>query len=127
MRDDHGTPSPQALLDITDGGRSDGTIRLALTGELDLASCGRLSARLEELAASGMSVSLDISGVTFVDSSGLAVLIRHARGARQGGRTLEIGREDLHRQVRRVIELTGADQILWPPPEPGAGAADLPG
>lgn len=116
MRDDHGNPQnlyqPTAF-EITDGGCSDGTLRLALAGELDLASCGALAARLEELAATSTPVHVDISGLTFIDSSGLAVLIRHARNARRDGWSFEIGRAGLHRQVQRVLELTGADQVIW--------------
>jgi anti-anti-sigma factor len=67
------------------------------------------------LATSRIPVHLDLSGLTFIDSSGLGVLVRHARDSRRNGWTLQVGRDGLQRQVQRVIELIGADEILWPP------------
>ena len=129
MRNDHeDTQNARhpAAFEIIDGGRFDGSVRLSVAGELDLASCEQLAARLEELAASQTTVHLDISGLTFIDSSGLAVLIRHARHARRDGWTLQIGRDGVQRQVERVIELIGADEILWPPRASGADVGAAP-
>ncbi len=116
MRDDHENLQDlfhPAAFEIADGDGSDGTVRLVVSGELDLASSPQLAARLDEFEARGAPVYLDISGLTFIDSSGLAVLIRHAQDAGRDGR-LEIGRDGLHRHVQRVIELLGAEQALWP-------------
>lgn len=127
MRDDHGNDhiSRTAPFEMLDCRGSDGTARLELAGELDLASCQQLAARLEALATHRTPVRLDISGLTFIDSSGLAVLVRHARDSRRDGWTLHIARDGLQRQVQRVIELVGADEILWPPEaratDPAAG------
>lgn len=45
-----------------------------VSGEVDLATCGRLRDAIEPHLAPGQLVVLDLSGVTFMDSSCLAVL-----------------------------------------------------
>src|SRR5947207_9660222 len=45
-------------------------------GEVDLSTAGLLSRFLEQEASSGESVTLDLSGVAFMDSSGVAALVR---------------------------------------------------
>ncbi len=58
-------PDPQ-------GGR-----RLTLRGELDLATAGRLEAALAE---AGGPVVLDLTGLTFMDSTGVRMLLEAAEG-----------------------------------------------
>ena len=118
MRDKH--PNTQGLsesggFEIVEVAGSDGDARLALRGEFDVASCDQLTARLDELAARGATVHLDLSELAFIDSSGLAVLLHHARAARENGWRLDIRRDGLQNQVERLVKLTGADQLLWPP------------
>jgi len=55
------------------------------TGELDASTRERLRGPLEGARTDGVTVLLDLSGVTFVDSSGLRVLLEAARAAREGG------------------------------------------
>lgn len=112
-----------SVFGITDAGQTNGTASIVITGDLDAASCGRLAARLEQLADSGTSVALDISGLTFLDSSGLSVLLRHMRDASRHGWSLQISGGVLHPQVERVIDLTGVRQILWPS-QPSDGDGD---
>ena len=60
-----------------------GTVLLAVDGEIDTLTAARLQAGLDEAVAAsqadGSSVVVDLSGVTFLASSGLAVLIGGAR------------------------------------------------
>lgn len=80
-------------------------VRLRLVGELDLASAPDLDRALDALATDGHdSVLIDLSGVTFMDSRGLASIARAYRHAEQSG-----GRVVLHRgppQVQRLFEIT---------------------
>ena len=60
---------------------------VAIAGELDMATVPRVSAALEaEPAASAGAVVIDLAGVTFIDSTGLAALVKleHALAARAG-------------------------------------------
>jgi anti-anti-sigma factor len=88
-----------------------GWLRLALTGELDLAAAPVLDARLGQLRAEHVAVRLDLSKLQFMDSSGLQVLLRSITDARENGWNLEI---DPHRSpvVQRLFELTGIDRHL---------------
>src|SRR5947209_16081238 len=55
---------------------TDDSVRLSLTGELDLASAPKLRARLAPLRARNSPVRLDLSKLEFIDSVGIHLLIR---------------------------------------------------
>lgn len=96
------TDRPAARLEVTAG--TDGLV-VALTGELDLASLPSVAGPLEELLAREVqSVVLDLGGLTFLDSSGIAVLVRIANhfGELRTRATTE--------PVRRVIEVLGLSE-----------------
>jgi len=78
-------------------------------GELDLASAPELSKALTEPAGqSTLPVVLDLSGVSFIDSSALRALLLAGRQLADAGRKLQIGpRSDV---VSRVLEVTQLDQ-----------------
>ena len=54
----------------------DGETVVVASGELDLATTGELRSCLTELRGGEQPVRLDMSGVAFMDSSGLHTLIR---------------------------------------------------
>jgi anti-sigma B factor antagonist len=90
-----------------------GTVRLVLHGELDLAGVEDLSDALSQLRARGVSVELDLSRLTFMDSSGLGTVLEAMLDAQRDGWHLEVQRE-LTRPVERLIEISGAGRYLWP-------------
>ena len=92
---------------------ADGSIRLRLVGELDQAVTDALSQRLDELKRSGATVSLDLSGLDFIDSSGIRCLLLNVRDARRDHWELEIER-DVSWQVERVINVLGIAPVFWP-------------
>jgi anti-sigma B factor antagonist len=79
---------------------------LTLTGELDPHTAPLLSAELEGLAAEGVSsVVLVLSGLGFIDSSGLRVVIAADRDlAERGGRLVLRSPSET---VRRLLDITG--------------------
>ena len=82
---------------------------LSLYGELDVASGPILEKKLKRLQWSGAAaIVLDLSGLDFVDSSGLHVLIRAFHRSPEGQLTLLRGSRNVH----RVFELTGTDTLL---------------
>ncbi|HJS92977.1 MAG TPA: STAS domain-containing protein [Solirubrobacteraceae bacterium] len=103
---------------------ADGTLRLTLRGDLDLPVTGTLSARLEELKTEGRPVRLDLSQLTFIDSSGLQALIVALIDARSTGWPLEVAPE-VSPSVQRAAQVVGIAQVLWPHerPRPGSDAA----
>ncbi len=91
----------------------DGTLRLTLVGELDVAMVDHLSLRLRELRKGGYGVRLDLSGLDFIDSSGIRELIRQVAEARRDRWQLEVD-GPMADQVARTIDLVGAHALLWP-------------
>lgn len=84
---------------------------VALTGEFDLFTAPQVRARLEELTEEGPSeVIVDLSAVTFMDSSGLAVLLDAWHGFGAWQRIFRVvcpaG------PVRTTLEITGLDEAL---------------
>lgn len=78
-------------------------------GELDLASAPQLSDCLADPGGDpAQPVVLDLSSVSFIDSSALRALLLAGRQLSDAGRTLQIGpRSDV---VARVFEVTQLDQ-----------------
>jgi anti-anti-sigma factor len=84
--------------------RHEGTVVLALHGDLDLASADVVRARLDELRAAGTPALLDIDELDFMDSSGLRLILDVAAASDASGWPFSIthGPE----QVRRLFEST---------------------
>jgi anti-anti-sigma factor len=98
----------------------DGLAKLRLTGELDIASLPRLQAAVDDaLAAGARRLQIDLSQLTFVDSSGLRHFILLASRAAEEGWSLSLVRPTGGSLA--VFELTGADRNL--PFEPAAADA----
>ena len=66
--------------------QSDGCLLLAVEGELDIATAPRMIAALNDaLASMARPLILDLSRVSFMDSTGLALLINASRRVRRLG------------------------------------------
>jgi anti-sigma B factor antagonist len=96
----------------------DGTLRLALLGELDIAVAGGVQDRLRQYADAGRKVRLDLSQLDFIDSSGVRAVLMALKYARRRGQGLEVDRQ-LSATTRRIIEIMGIERQLWPRDEPG--------
>ena len=83
---------------------------ITVSGEIDSTTApGLRSCLLEVLERPGtMSVEVDLTGVTFLDSAGLSALATAHRAAEAGGCTLQM-RVGGTRAVVRPLEITG----LW--------------
>ncbi len=84
---------------------------VAPKGALDLATSRGLQTRLAELAGETQREAiLDLSGVTFIDSVGLGVVLKAAsRFHRQAKRLLIVAPEG---PVHRILELAGVSDRL---------------
>jgi anti-sigma B factor antagonist len=103
-------PRGMALLDLTADERGDAIV-VALTGELDISSAGRVEQALERAETRRPAVLvLDLSGLVFMDSTGLRIVMRaDARARERGGRlTVVRGPEP----VQRVFRITRLDERL---------------
>ena len=63
----------------------DGHAVVALRGELDMADAAAVEAALTAVAGREPRIIVDLAGLEFIDSSGLAALARGRRQARQAG------------------------------------------
>jgi anti-sigma B factor antagonist len=91
--------------DLTVAQDERGSRRLVLRGELDLATAPRL---VQALAATGDDVVLDLRDLTFMDSTGVRVLLEAAEGAGPGLRMILPAGGD----VRVTIDETGIAPLL---------------
>jgi anti-sigma B factor antagonist len=92
--------------------RSVGTHALViLAGELDVSSVGQLYEQLAALSAEGVChVSLNMAEVTFVDSTGLSILVsEHKRATSMNGELIIFSPST---QLRRLLQITGLDSYL---------------
>jgi anti-anti-sigma factor len=80
-----------------------------LRGELDLHTADVVLDRLREVPEGCTRVVLDLAGVTFLDSSGIAFLVRSRRAHQLVGRDLVVA--GLQGQPATVLELTGLDEL----------------
>jgi anti-sigma B factor antagonist len=88
-----------------------GAVHLRLTGELDLATSRAFESALARLEADRPPVAIiDLSGLGFIDSTGLSAVMRASQRADDRGGRLAIVRGPA--AVHRVFEMTGLDRSL---------------
>jgi anti-sigma B factor antagonist len=86
-------------------------VAVTLAGELDLATTPELDRHLAGIDVTQITrLLIDLSGVTFMDSTGLSSIIRAHHLAESSGHTLVVRRGP--HQVQRLFEVTGVDERL---------------
>ena len=100
------------------GGGPDGSV-VAPRGELDMATQGSLRAALERQAARG-AVTLDLSGLRFLDTSGLRLILETAEASRRDGFTFTVLPGSP--AVQRLFDVAGVTELV-PFGERGEGGA----
>lgn len=93
-----------------DAFHSEGVLTLSIRGEIDMSSAPRLHAVLERSIARTKRVSLDLSGVSFMDSSGVNLLLRAVVAGRDMGCSLAVVAAS--RQVRQVLQISGVVEVV---------------
>ena len=92
--------------------RTTGAAYLVLVGELDLSCTMRFGETLEKLIAdTPQDLVIDLRSVTFIDSTGLALLLRADAMAREEGCRLHIVRSPTE-IVNAVFEASGVNNLL---------------
>jgi anti-sigma B factor antagonist len=90
---------------------ADGSPLVSVWGEVDLATAPHLERVLADASAGGdTDILVEFSGDSFIDSTGLNVLIQAARRLRAGGRALRVTTENPH--TRSVIDTMGLTEML---------------
>jgi anti-sigma B factor antagonist len=88
---------------------AEGTATVALRGELDLSTIPRMEGALLEQVTQRPGVLVDLSALTFIDSSGIGVLIQALRSANGTPVHILIGPGS---QVERVFQIAGLYEAL---------------
>jgi anti-sigma B factor antagonist len=97
------TPGFSLETDDPEGDR----VSIRAKGELDMAATPTLMQAIGAVVGVAR-IHLDLSGVTFLDSSAIGALVASGRDANEKGSRLEIGpRSDI---VTRVLQITGLDE-----------------
>ena len=101
---------PVAALATSASAGADGPI-VALSGEADATTAAELRKTLAtQLDTGARLVTVDASGLSFLDSASLRVLILAARALRGRHGSLVLARPQP--VVTRLLEITGADRLL---------------
>jgi anti-sigma B factor antagonist len=124
---EHPTPRSMTMTDLpTDFGvaivQVDGHTKVRVTGEIDLATAPQLRQRLDSVIAAGTGdVDLDVSDVTFLDSSGLVVLLAARQGLHDKRHRLRV--RNPSEPVLRVFELSGLLDVMMDGRQPSGDSA----
>ena len=98
------------ILDVRTEDR-DGLVHVALVGELDLSTVPKVQEELRRVEASSpATLVVDLSKLTFLDSTGLRCIVTADERAREGGRRMVIVRGP--NAVQRVFTITRLEDRL---------------
>ena len=96
---------------ITVASLTDWVALVSVSGELDLYTDERLQAGIDEATSVGAdTVVLDLSGVGFIDSTALGVIVQEAKRLEGRGRALTLVTDDP--RTLRALEVTGLDRVI---------------
>jgi stage II sporulation protein AA (anti-sigma F factor antagonist) len=92
--------------------RQGSTVTVRLDGELDQDSATRIRQELDDLIADThiKRLVLDMQGLTFMDSSGIGVVIGRYRTLSKRGGSVAVCGENAH--IQRIMQLSGLYQIV---------------
>lgn len=101
---------PELDASVTTTKVGDDAYVLSLKGELDLYSTPRLVAELEALALDGAEVVLDLTVVTFIDSTALGAILLGARRLRQAGGGIALVSSSP--TTTKLLTIVGIDRVV---------------
>jgi anti-sigma B factor antagonist len=89
---------------------SAGVIRVAVSGEIDMAAHAVLASAVTEAAQTASEAIVDLGAVTFLDSGGIGALMAGYRTALDSGSVYRVA--NASGLVRQVLEVTGTLGVL---------------
>jgi anti-sigma B factor antagonist len=99
-----------AQFDVRVETASPGVTIVHVVGELDLATCSVVEEAIAATPPSSSRVIVDLTGCTFLDSSGLRVLMRARREVEERGAGLELVAADP--TIVRVLDIANVVPVL---------------
>jgi anti-sigma B factor antagonist len=91
---------------VADGGAS----VISVNGELDLSSVDQVAESARPAVSEGRPLVLDLSACTFIDSSGLRLVLHLHHALAEDGQAMAVAVADGH--VRKLFSLTAIDQSV---------------
>lgn len=88
----------------------DGRLIVALDGDVDLNRAPEIRKMLLGGVARGLDVLVDLSGVSYIDSSGIASLVEALQEA--GKKGIRLGLVAVSQDARKVFELARLDKVF---------------
>jgi anti-anti-sigma factor len=100
-----------AQLELSVRAGANGYQIVTVTGELDIATAEQAYSYISDVI-DGLPapVTVDLSGLTFCDASGIGALVRIARHARQAGRQVML--TSVRPSVLKIMRITGLDRAF---------------
>lgn len=97
----------------TSSAEVDGVRVVAVRGELDLSTAPDLEGPLDAALDGGdASVLIDLAECEFIDSTGIALIVRAWQQLDGNGGSARLGICSPSEQVRRVLDVSGLDQSI---------------
>jgi anti-sigma B factor antagonist len=109
--------SSDLRLEVSSGTPDQRSTTIRAVGDIDISSVAPLHAALELAAEPGSRVIVDLSGVEFIDSSGIAALVRAVESSREFGSEFRI--DAVNPWIRKIFEIVGLTEHFGIPPEDG--------
>jgi len=110
----HDVLNPELSVDVRVAGDR---LVVTLAGELDLTSKEQLLSTVAQAIVDTIeTIEVNVSGLRFCDSTGLATFLRLRRAAQADGRCLYL--TEAPASLLTLLETTGLVSLLDPPPRP---------
>ncbi len=87
-----------------------GNLVVELDGEIDLDRAPQLRSLLLDCVGRGRNILVDLSAVSYIDSSGIASLVEALQAAGKGG--IKLGLVAVSDEAMRVFELARLDKVF---------------
>lgn len=101
-------PTARLSVDLDDA-------HVTIVGDVDASTCPSLASSLDPLPGTSGDIRLDVSGVGFIDSSGLRIIIGvHQRAAELGRKVLIEYPSASFQRILDVSGLTGMLHVIHP-------------
>ena len=97
------------VIDVTQP--AEGLYVIALAGEMDIANSPEFTSRVTELGVTGSHRAVfDLSGLTFLDSSGINALVSVAKAIESEGGEVALAAPSPH--IRQVFEIVNLAEVI---------------
>lgn len=99
------------VIEVSEKPAAPGAMHLELEGELDMATAPQIATRIARGISAGVTRAIiDLDRLSFIDSTGLGVLISSMRRLRRRGGSLTVVCSQ--EKILKAFRITGVDRLL---------------